>query len=303
MGPGPSAPPRRVPTVAGSGGGDGSALTASLAIGVGPTLHLGPAALGWHGVFAALGALVGASVAWLLAPTAGLARWPLESTAIVVVVAAVVGARIWYLAENAPSDLLTPWTAGRSGFSMWGGVLLGGAAAAGYLRLIRQPVAAYLDVVALGFLAGAGVGRVGDLLNGEHIGPPTDLPWGVRYVAQGAEVPQLGVSYHSGALYEMAAAVVLLASGLALMRRPRPAGALALTLLAAFAGARVVVFTVVRDVPVVALGLRQAQLTGIAVAVLALAWLLALQREAREPGVVGASDARRALLRTRRRGR
>ena len=38
-----------------------------------------------------------------------------------------------------------------------------------------------LDVAAFGLLLGMAIGRIGDLINGEHYAKLTDLPWGVAY--------------------------------------------------------------------------------------------------------------------------
>jgi phosphatidylglycerol:prolipoprotein diacylglycerol transferase len=45
----------------------------------------------------------------------------------------------------------------------------------------RLPIRAGLDAAAFGMILGQGVGRIGDIINGEHFAKTTDLPWAVVY--------------------------------------------------------------------------------------------------------------------------
>jgi phosphatidylglycerol:prolipoprotein diacylglycerol transferase len=138
--------------------------------------------------------------------------------------------------------------------------------------------------VATAFPLGMAVGRVGDLLNGEHYGPETNLPWGVTYTSPEAHVPQTGVAYESGALYEVGFAAALALFALLIRRSlPRP-GQLLWLVLGLYSLGRLLIFFVVRDVPVVALGLRQAQWTSIALMVVAVAGGLWTLRRPASPG-------------------
>lgn len=58
----------------------------------------------------------------------------------------------------------------------------------------------YLDAMAVGFPLAMAVGRLGDVINGEHYGPATNAPWGVRNAHPDADVPSGEVGYHSGGL-------------------------------------------------------------------------------------------------------
>lgn len=187
--------------------------------------------------------------------------------------AGLVGARLFYLAQEDPGSLLTPWSGGSTGFAFYGSLILGVPAVALALRLSRRPVLPFLDVAALAFPFGMAIGRIGDLLNGEHFGPPTGLPWGVTYTDPASHAPRVDVAYHSGALYEVVF-VALLAATLALVHRrlTRPGDALWLVL-GAYSVGRFIVFFWVDDVRVVGLGLRQAQWTSLALLAVALVGL------------------------------
>lgn len=255
-----------------------------MTIGVAPTFDLAGIEFAWHGVMTALGIATGYALAWSLAPRFRVSRAVLDPLVIVLAVSGIIGARLWYLVENDPLNLLTPWAGGREGFSFWGAVIVSAPAAAIYLRRRGGPVGPYLDLVAIGFLGGMAVGRVADLLNGEHYGPPTGLPWGVAYSNPAAQVPAVDVSYQSGALYEILAAMGLLGVALVLARRTSTPGRLFWTLLIGYALSRFLIFFVVRDADVVALGLRQAQWTSLAVLCVAGAGIARSMRRLHPPG-------------------
>lgn len=59
----------------------------------------------------------------------------------------------------------------------------------------------YLDAVAIGFALGLGIGRMGDVINGEHYGPASDFFLAVRNTHPQADTPDPAVAYHSGGLY------------------------------------------------------------------------------------------------------
>ena len=89
----------------------------------------------------------------------------------------------------------------------------------------RRLSAQYLDAIALGLTLGYGIGRIGDLINGEHYGPETTFFVGVRNTHPDADVPSNDVAYHSGGLYEMLIGFGSFAIAMALrgrLRRTRP---------------------------------------------------------------------------------
>lgn len=228
-----------------------------------PTFGLGPLTLAWHGVFSVLGLLVGVVATRRLARMRGLDAAPVLEMAIVAALAGLLGARVFYLAQTDPRGILSPLSGGVEGFAFYGSLIAALPAVAAYLALASRPVLPYLDAMALGFPFGMAVGRAGDLINGEHYGPRTDMPWGVTYENVESHVPVAGVAYQSGALYEMGLVLALGIAGLLLQRRlSRPGDALWF-ILGGYATTRFVVFFWIRDVDPVALGLRQAQWTSL----------------------------------------
>jgi phosphatidylglycerol---prolipoprotein diacylglyceryl transferase len=77
----------------------------------------------------------------------------------------------------------------------------------------------YLDTVAFGLPLGIAIGRIGDVINGEHYGPATTFFLGVRNTHPDADVPSPKVAYHSGGLYEVMIGTAVFLILVALRRR------------------------------------------------------------------------------------
>jgi phosphatidylglycerol:prolipoprotein diacylglycerol transferase len=185
---------------------------------------------------------------------------------------AVVGARLFHVVDRIDFYLQNPASIlaiQQGGLAIWGGVAGGIAAGALYCRLAGLPIARMADVAAPGILLGQIVGRLGCLINGDAYGAPVDLPWSIMYVHQDALIPDLGESTHPYPLYEIAWNLLLLGVLWRLRRRGQPDGVVFLTYLIVYSLGRVIL-TFVREETIVALGLQQAQLLGLAAILLAL---------------------------------
>ena len=244
---------------------------AEITIGIDPEIELGPLTLAWHGVGIAAGIAVGGWLAARYAQEAGLSRERLLNLVLVIALAGIVGSRLFYLAEQEPSELLGPrgWF-GTRGFSFYGAMLLGTVAVAGVIwrsDLDRR----YLDALAAGFPLGVAVGRIGDVINGEHYGAVSDAPWAIRYTHPDAEVPLDTVAYHSGGLYEVALGLLMLAVVWPLRHRLREPTVLLWTVVGLYAAGRFVMFFFRADSDELALGLSNGQWTSLALVLVALA--------------------------------
>lgn len=142
-----------------------------------PEIHLGPFALAWHGVFTAVGIFVGVWLAVRLV-RGRLAEDAAYSVATWGVVGGIVGARLVHVADRwdfysqHPEQILAIWS---GGIAVWGaafGGVLGGLVVA--LRRTDVPIGASADAAAAGIGLGFGVGRIGDVINGEHHAVPCD---------------------------------------------------------------------------------------------------------------------------------
>ena len=137
--------------------------------------------LSWHGIFTALG------VAFAVFGTARLARQRgmdpnvVYSCAAWAVPGGVVGARLvhvfdnWSYYINDPVKIFTIWN---GGVGLWGALLGGTITGVTWAILNKQSVGKIADITAPMMLVAQTVGRVGDVINGEHFSTRTSLPWG-----------------------------------------------------------------------------------------------------------------------------
>ncbi len=177
-----------------------SYILSEIRVGIDPTIELGPFTAAWHGLTIAAGVLVGMVVGGRDAGRRGLDRDRVYGIAAVIASAALVGARLFYLAESGELDEPDRWLAA-NGFTFYGGVIAAAIALPLYLRAHRLSPR-YLDATAVGLPLGVAVGRLGDVINGEHYGEPTGFFLGVRNTHPDALVPSPDLVYHSGGLYE-----------------------------------------------------------------------------------------------------
>jgi phosphatidylglycerol:prolipoprotein diacylglycerol transferase len=203
---------------------------------------------------------------------------------VVVAVAGMVGARAFYLLENDAAALLSPsdWL-GTRGFSFYGAIILGVPAVGAYLRW-RGLGLRYLDALGAGFPLGMAVGRIGDVINGEHYGPPSDLPWAVQNTHPDADVPSNEIAYQSGGLYEVALGLLMLAIIWPLRHRFQRPGMLLWTVIGLYAAGRFVMFFGRSDSDDLALGLNGAQWTSLALLLVAAVAMGIIAKRTAVPG-------------------
>lgn len=161
-------------------------LFLAIEIDIDPTMaQLGPFTLAWHGFFTAVGIIAGVALAVRMAKARGLDPNVAQEIALVGVPCAIIGARLFYVAEHwhaFSGDLprvVTGITEG--GITLYGGLIAGVLGGLAYSLYRRFPIRPFLDAAAPGMILGQAIGRLGDLINGEHRGTPTDLPWAIRY--------------------------------------------------------------------------------------------------------------------------
>lgn len=102
-----------------------------------------------------------------------------ENMIIVVFIAALLGARIYYVMfnweyyKNDPLEIFKVW---HGGLAIHGGVILGFVASVIYAHYIKIKVMFFGDLIAPWLLFGQGLGRFGNFANGEAHGVPTIIP-------------------------------------------------------------------------------------------------------------------------------
>ena len=149
---------------------------------------LGGLLITWHGVFTAIAIVVGV---WLAARIAASDRVNIDADTaytlgMIVVACGIVGARLLYVIErygdsptlDSPLDIIR---INEGGISIYGAIIGGAIGGWAYGLKKRLPAAAGADAAVFGMLAGLAIGRIGDIINGEHFAKTTDLPWGITY--------------------------------------------------------------------------------------------------------------------------
>ena len=160
-------------------------MSGAIAVSVDPTIEIGPLSLAWHGLTIAVGITAGAALARREAKRLGLDSEPLEVMALILIAASIVGARVFHLAENGLLSTPGEWLA-TTGFTFYGG-FIGAAVAVGAYIWRRRLSLHYVDAIAAAVPIGIALGRIGDVINGEHYGPPTDSVLGVQRASRGID--------------------------------------------------------------------------------------------------------------------
>lgn len=244
---------------------------AVITINIDPEFQLGPLTVAWHGLTIALGIVLGALVAARWLRERGLDVEPMYTFGGLAAAGGIVGARIFYLVEHDPGGLLAPDRLFSShGFTFDGGVILAAVLIAGYVHRHRMS-GLYLDACAAGLPLGVAVGRVGDVINGEHYGDRSTFFLAVRNAHPDAETPDPAFAYHNGGLYEVLLAALIFAVVWPLRHRLKRPGDLAWLVLGLFAAGRFFEFFLRGDSPELALGLNNAQWTSLALLAVVIA--------------------------------
>jgi phosphatidylglycerol---prolipoprotein diacylglyceryl transferase len=253
----------------------------------------------WHGLFTALGVIVGVAVATAFARRAGYQEDTIYNVALCLVIGGIVGARALYVIENFndfkddPIDIIRVNTGGISIY----GALIGGTIGAWLYAFIRKVpnIPRGADIAVLGGVLGMAVGRIGDVINGEHFASDTDLPWGVVYTH--ANSPSQfhpdgpGVVQHPAVAYEMIGDLVIFGILLLIYLRVNRAGVTFFAFVFLYGLLRTLVSFLRLD-DIVFAGLRTAQLIGIASMVIGLGGIIYLLRTPPREGV-GRAEQRR----------
>jgi prolipoprotein diacylglyceryl transferase len=219
-----------------------------------------------HGLGIALGFMIGGWLLGRIGPKHGVSAEHISTMLFWALIGAIVGARVAYVVAHlsefsSPLEWLQVWKGGIS--------LLGGIAGAIIINIRRMKKYGYrflqvMDPSMVALAMGIGIGRIGDLIIGDHLGKPTSwfLAWtyhggnlappfvcvkglcqaqlqgghveliqrsGAKLLDVNGAVLATGVGVHQTALYDMILAWILFAILWNLNKKPRREGVLALT--------------------------------------------------------------------------
>lgn len=268
-----------------------------------PTLDIGPLSISPHGIGIAVGFLLGAQ---LMVRRSRRFGGPDENdiwnTLFYALIGAIVGARFGYVighfseVTDGGDDLLGVLKIWEGGISLIGGIT--GAILFALPYMLRRKMGFWrtMDLAAPGLALGIIVGRIGDLVIGDHLGEPTDFALGWRCGGEAGEPPvdadvylqalaegrppSLGcydIVLHQTALYDLFSTILLFGFLLWVGRKVRPTGLLILTFTVWYSAMRVI--TDFLRVDKRYFGLTGSQLMTIAVGVVCI-YLLARYRGA-----------------------
>lgn len=271
-------------------------------IAVGPNLFSsGVLELSWHGFFSFVAV---ATAVYLVGRWAPLRRIPPDtvySIAVWAIVGGVIGARavhvidFWDTYRHTPGEIFAVWN---GGIGVWGGILggfIGGTIytlSAGYLDERRgrrtsaggtgqhaadegvgdqgYRVGVIADLAAPAMLIAQTIGRLGDIVNGEHCSKVTGFFLGFQWTApdttaRGCDYGYLNTAANTGTYVQPAIAYEMIWNMIALFivwklrGRLRPDGMLFALYLALYAAGRLVIGFARLESKEYALGLNEAQ--------------------------------------------
>jgi phosphatidylglycerol:prolipoprotein diacylglycerol transferase len=251
-----------------------------ISIGMDPILlTVGAFSVSWHGLFIAVAMAVSVWLTVHLAAKAGLAMERIYSLAPWAILGGIIGARLvhvidyWSYYSANPGAILTIW---QGGLAIWGGILGGTLAAVIFARISSFRLAPITDLAAPGLILAQAIGRLGDIINGEHISTTTGLPWGVVYTHPNS--PSYGLPpQHPAVGYELLMDLVIFGILWKLRGRLQPDASLFLLYLTLYSIGRFFLSFLRLDSNTVFLSLNQAQWISLLVLVAAIP-LLVFQR-------------------------
>jgi phosphatidylglycerol:prolipoprotein diacylglycerol transferase len=166
-------------------------------------IQIGPLALRWYGTMYLLGYVVGRVLAvgrtrkGLIATDAD----GIDTMIGMLVLGMLIGARLVYATvydptiwSRGPFEIFAVW---HGGLSFHGAIIGMATAGAWFARRAKLPVLSVLDTIAYAGTPGLCFGRIGNFINGELFGRPTDVPWAMVFPAD-----RLGLPRHPSQLYE-----------------------------------------------------------------------------------------------------
>ena len=227
---------------------------AVISIPLGPNIiDFGPFILAWHGLFTFLAVATSVYLAVRWGRKEGISVDAIYSIAVWSIIGGIVGARVVHVIDfwgsiyqHDPIRMFYVW---QGGIAIYGAILGGFAFGAAYVLIrnsdrflalwgslfktfsfLGEPNKAPLpgighmaDIVAPALLISMAIGRIGDIVNGEHFAKATDMFWGVIYT-NSASPGYARPASHPAVAYELIFDLLLAAAIWPLRNRLRPRG-------------------------------------------------------------------------------
>ncbi|MEF2144434.1 MAG: prolipoprotein diacylglyceryl transferase [Desulfovibrionaceae bacterium] len=174
-------------------------------------IDFGPLAIHTYGLFIAVAFLL--SIWWGIreARLAELDTNVVPDLALIIVISAMLGARLLHVLLELPHFLEHPLEAfmiWRGGLVFSGGLFLAVAVSLWFMKRRHQPLFRWLDVAAPAITLGQAIGRIGCFFAGCCYGLPTNAPWAVTFHDPACLAP-LNIPLHPTQLYHSVTALVI----------------------------------------------------------------------------------------------
>ncbi len=175
--------------------------------------------------------VLGIGMGWWLcrryAYAVGISPDDVDAIAFWAILGGILGTRILHVIDKwdeiYSKDMMLIPQMWKGGGAIWGGII--GGVSGGVLGCIANglPIRPLMDVGGLGLILGQAIGRLANIINGEHTRVASDLPWAFLYTDSStlAERDSNGITYpaHPAAAYEAVADLIFLAVLINLIHR------------------------------------------------------------------------------------
>jgi len=241
----------------------------------------------WYGVAYVVAFAVGMRITSGYARSRGFTEKQISDLYWWNIAIGLLGGRLYFVIQQPnlgdylrnPIQVIAVWQGGMAFFGALMACLLTSLV---YAYRNHLSIWVILDAGALFATLPQAIGRIGNIINGDILGDRSNLPWAVRYTNPHTFAPQLGVAYQPAGAYELLGSLVLFAIVLLVLSRRPPVGFAGITYLIGYPVSQLLLFYLRSTEPVLAFGLKQAQLTALAFLVVVIPLLIVLRR--RYPG-------------------
>ncbi|MGH7922064.1 MAG: prolipoprotein diacylglyceryl transferase [Candidatus Dormibacteraceae bacterium] len=244
--------------------------------------QMGPVTVRWYGIAYAIAFLAGLWLAWRYLRYRGLTEVHWGVPAFWAIMLGLVCARLYFDVQNGflfyvthPQDILAFW---QGGMAYFGAIFSVPIFIFIWTRVRHLQFWAFADAGALFAAIGQPIGQLGNLVGGDIVGYPSNLPWAMRYTNPQTLAPQLGVAYQPAVLYELLVGLLVLAILVLVWRYRRPRwGTLFVLYLPLYAISQFIVCFWEAN-SITAIDLKQGQLSAIALFLVSIAVFLLWRR-------------------------
>lgn len=171
------------------------------------SFEIGPFTIHLYGVIIAIAILVGWHIAKIRASLYKIPRHLFDDSILLLpLVLAVIGARAYHVVDYWDFYIASPQSIINipdGGLGIWGslvGIFVGFWLVA---KIKSIDLLSLLDLISPSLILGQAIGRIGNFVNQEGFGPPTNLPWGI-FISPENRPPQFRFStqFHPTFFYE-----------------------------------------------------------------------------------------------------